>query len=101
MRGKVADGAVRAVGVIVLDPVGDDDPSLGERVELLAIKELFAEGGVEALDEAVLPRRARVDVQGLNAAQGETVAHDPRDELRAVIGADVAGGAVLRDRAGK
>jgi len=88
---------VGTVGVVVVDPAGEHDPGLGERVELLAVEELAASASVERLDEAVLPRRARVDVQGLNAAQGETVAHDPRDELRAVVRSDVLGRAVLAD----
>lgn len=101
MWGEVADGAVGSVGVVVLDPIGDDDPGFGERVELLAVKELLAEGGVERLDEAVLPGRARIDVEGLDAAQGEAVADGPGDELRPVVGADVGRRAVLADGLGE
>ena len=85
------------VGVVVVDPAGEHDPSLGERVELLAVEEFAAGAGVERLDEAVLPGRAWVDVEGLDAAQGEAVAHGPRDELRAVVRPDVLGRAVLAD----
>ena len=53
MRGKVADGAVRAVGVIVVDPAGEHDPGLGERVELLAVEELASCAGVERLDDGL------------------------------------------------
>jgi len=49
---------VRAVGVVVVDPASEHDPSLGERVELLAVEELAASASVERLDEAVLPGRA-------------------------------------------
>ncbi len=84
---EVADGSMRPVGVVVVDPFGEHDPGLGERVELLAVEELAAGAGVERLDEAVLPGRAGVDVQGLDAAQGEAVAYRPRDKLRAVVGA--------------
>ena len=97
VRREVADGAMRPVGVVVVDPAGEHDPGLGERVELLAVKELLTEGGVERFDEAVLPGRAGVDVQGLDAAQGEAVADGPGDELRTVVRPDVLGGAVLAD----
>ena len=62
-------------------------PGLGERVELRAVEGLTSCAGVEGLDEAILPRRARVDVEGLDAAQGEAVADGPGNELRAVVGA--------------
>lgn len=88
---------MRPVGVVVVDPFGEHDPGLGERVELLAVEELASCAGVERLDEAVLPGRAGVDVQGLDAAQGEAVANNPRDELRTVVRPDVLGGAVLAD----
>ena len=66
VRREVADGAVGTVGVVVVDPAGEHDPGLGERVELLAIKELFAEGGVEALDEAVFLGFAGINLMPLN-----------------------------------
>ena len=49
------------------DPVGDDYAGLGERVELLTIEALIPEAGVKGLDVAVLPGRARVDVEGADA----------------------------------
>ena len=48
------------VGVVVVDPAGEHDPGLGERVELLAVEELASCAGVERFDEAVLPGRAGV-----------------------------------------
>ena len=101
MWGEVAQGAVRAVGVVVVDPAGEHDPGLGERIELLPVEELASCAGVERLDEAVLPGRARVDVEGLDAAQGEAVADGPGDELRPVVGADVGRRAVLADGLGE
>ena len=53
--------------VVDADPVGDDDAGLGERVELLAVETLVPEAGVKGLDVAVLPGRARVDVEGADA----------------------------------
>jgi hypothetical protein len=46
---------MRPVGVVVVDPAGEHDPGLGERVELLAVEELAAGAGVKRLGEAVLP----------------------------------------------
>lgn len=56
------------VGVVVVDPAGEVDAGLGERLELHAVEELAASAGVERLDEAVLPGRAQVDVESLDAA---------------------------------
>ena len=68
VRGEVADGAVGTVGVVVVDPTGEHDPGLGERVELLAVEELVSCAGVERFDKAVLPRRAWVDVMKLRSS---------------------------------
>ena len=94
--GEVADGAMRAVGFAVVDPAGEHDPGLGEAVELHGVGELASSPGVERLGEAVLPRRVRVDVDCLDAAQGEAVADGPGDELRAVVGVGVPRGRRLR-----
>ena len=52
------------------DPVRDDYKGVGERVELLAVGALAPEAGVKGLDVAVLPGRARVDVDGADTANG-------------------------------
>lgn len=83
---------MRPVAFVVVDTGDEHDSGIGERVELLAIEALAAGAGVERLDEAVLLGRAGFDVEGLDAAQGEAVAHEPRDEL---VGTDVLGGAML------
>jgi hypothetical protein len=54
-------------------PTLDDDLGLVQRVEELAIKKLVAQARIEALDGAVLPRTARVDVGGLCANGGAKV----------------------------
>ena len=59
---QVAYSAVGTLLVVEADPVGDDDGSFGERVELLAVEALIAEAGVKGFDVAVLPRRAGGDV---------------------------------------
>jgi hypothetical protein len=44
----------------------DDDPGLSERVEDLSIKRFVAKPGVEALNEAVLPGTAPLNVSRLS-----------------------------------
>src|SRR2546423_10164857 len=53
--------------VVVASPALDDDLGLAQRVEDLAVEQLIAKAGVEALDVAVLPRTASLDVSGLGA----------------------------------
>jgi hypothetical protein len=55
-RRPVAQGGMRADGVVVPAPALDDDLGLAQAVEDLAVQELAAQAGVEALDVAVLPR---------------------------------------------
>ena len=43
------------------------------------------EATMEALDEAVLPRAARIDVNGLDAIVRQPALHLLGDELRAVV----------------
>ena len=83
------------------DPVGDDYAGLGERVELLTIEALIPEAGVKGLDVAVLPGRARIDVEGADAAVSQAVADGAGDKLGAVVGADVLGRAVGPDGLGE
>jgi len=67
---QVAHAAVRPLLVVEADPVGDDDACLREGVELLPVEALVAEARVEGLDVAVLPGRARVDVERADASGG-------------------------------
>ena len=78
-------------GIVVPAPALDDDLRLAQGVEDLAVEQLVAEPGIEALDIAVLPRAARLDVGGLGADRGDPLLHGLGDELRAVVGTDVAG----------
>src|SRR5215218_7498328 len=57
-----AEGRARADRVVVPTPALDDDLGLLERGDDLAVEQLVPELGVEALDVAVLPRRAWGDV---------------------------------------
>jgi hypothetical protein len=58
----VAQRSVRPLGVVVAPPALDDDPGLGKRVEDLSVQQFVAKPGVEALDEAVLPGTAALNV---------------------------------------
>src|SRR5437773_10057534 len=61
--------------IVMAQPAFDDDLSFSEGVEDLAIEQLIAKAGVEALDVAVLPRTAPLDIGSLGA--------DPVAERRA------------------
>ena len=87
----VADRGMRPNGVVVASPALDDDLSLAQRVEDLAIEQFVAQAGIEALDEAVLPWTASFDVGGPCAHGCDPVLHGFGDELGAVVGADVPG----------
>ena len=60
-RGAHPERGVRPAVVVVLAPVADHHPRLGQAGELLDVEQLVAHAGVEALDERVLPRRAGLD----------------------------------------
>ena len=59
--------------VVVISPVFDDDLSLLQRVEDLAIEELVPQLSIEALVVAVLPRTAGLDVEGLYIDPAEPI----------------------------
>jgi len=67
-------------------PAFDDDPSFSEGVEDLAIEQFIAKAGVEALDVAILPRTAALDIDSLGADGGDPSLDSLGDELRSVIG---------------
>src|SRR3954454_18275319 len=81
---------MRAHLVVVPAPALDHDLALAQAVEDLAIEQLVAEPGVEALDEAVLPGAAWGDVGGPGTARLDSSLDRLGHELRSVVGADVA-----------
>ena len=87
--------------VVVASPALDDDLGLAQSVEDLAIEQFIAKAGVEALDVAVLPRAARLDVGGLGADSGDPFLHGLGDELRSVVGPDVPGNAAQDEQVGQ
>jgi hypothetical protein len=57
-----------------------------------------APAGVEALDVAVLPGAAPLDVGGLGTDNRDPFLHCLGDELRSVVGPDVSGNAPRMNR---
>jgi len=53
--------------VVVVTPALEEYPRLLKRVEDLAFQQLVLQFAVQALDGAVLPRRAGLDAQRLHA----------------------------------
>jgi len=72
-------------------PALDDDHRFFERVEDLAVEQLVAQLRVEALDVAVLPRIAWLDVGRLRPDRRDPALHRPGHELGSVVRADVPG----------
>ena len=87
--------------VVVTSPALNDDLGLAQTVEDLAVEQLIAKAGVEALDIAVLPRTASLDVSGLAADSCDPFLHGLGDELRSVVGADMAGDATQHKEGGQ
>ena len=84
-RALVAKLAARSRVVVVLLVVGHDRARFGERPELLAVQTLVTEASVEALDAAVFPRAAWIDVDGLDLLFCQRALHLLGDELRTVF----------------
>jgi hypothetical protein len=65
--------------VVVASPALDDDLGLAQTVESLAVEQLIAKAGVEALDVAVLPRTTialGIFATGVAASALLILAHD-------------------------
>src|SRR5258706_7035550 len=77
------------------------DLGLAQSVENLAVEQLIAKAGVEALDVAVLPRAAPLDVGSLGTDYRDPFLHGFGDELRSVVRADVSGNAPQDEEVGQ
>ena len=75
---------MRTERVVEAPPAFHDDAGFSESVEDFAIEQLVPKPGVEALDVAVLPRAAGLDVGGPCANGGDPVLDGLRNELGAV-----------------
>lgn len=80
---------MRPDGVVVSSPVLDQYVRFPQRREDLAVQKLVPELRVEALAIAVLPWASRFDAERLDAVPAEPFPHIDRDELGAVVGANV------------
>src|SRR5690606_6590066 len=78
-------------GIVVASPCLDDDLCLGEAIEDLPVEQFIAQLGVEALAIAVLPWAARLDERGLCPYCGDPLPYGLGDELRTVVGTNMAG----------
>jgi hypothetical protein len=87
--------------VVVASPALDDDLGLAQSVENLAVEQLIAKASVEALDVAVLPGAAPLDVGGLGTDSRDPVLYRLGDELRSVVGPDVSGNAPQDEQIGQ
>src|SRR5918997_6192434 len=97
----VAERGVRAHLVVVPPPALDHDLRLAQAVEDLPVEQLVPEPGVEALDEAVLPRAARRDVGGPGTHGRDPFLDGLGHELGAVVGANVARHAAHDEQVGQ
>lgn len=75
--------------VVIVSPGRGQLPRCSQALEHFGRQELVTQPTVEALGEAVLPGAARFDVQGLDCELLGSTLNRSRDELRAMIAADV------------
>lgn len=75
---------MRSDSVVVTPPRLDQHPGFSEGVEDLAVQQLIPQRAVEALVVAVLPWRARGDVERLHADLPEPGLDGGGDELAAI-----------------
>ena len=87
--------------IVMTPPAFDDDLSFSEGVEDLAVEQLIAKAGVEALDVAILPRTAGLDIGSLGADGGDPSLDSLGDELRSIVGPDVTGTAAQDEQVGQ
>ena len=81
---------MRSDGVLVPPPPLDNDLGLLQGVEDFAIQKFIPQLGDEALAITVLPRAAGHDVRCLGAHSRDPFTQCLSDELRTVVGSDVA-----------
>ena len=74
----------------VAPPTFDDDLGLAQRIEDFAIEQFITQACVEALDVAVFPWTAWLDIGRLCADGCDPLPHGLGHELRPIVGPDVA-----------
>jgi len=80
---------MRTLCVVVIPPAIDQDLRFSKRVEDLAIKQLVSKLAIEALDESVLPRAPRFNVQRRDTDIAQPASHSLGGKLSTVVRADV------------
>ncbi len=80
---------MRADVIVLPEPLGDDHTGLVDACKPLSIQNLVPERSIEALVVAVLPGRARIDPDRLNADALKPVLKRCRRELRTIVRANV------------
>ena len=97
--GEPGEGLVWPVVVVFGSPVLEHDSGFEEVGEVLGVEAFVSEASVEGLDVGVLPGRSGLDVGGVGAPDAAPVSQRGRDELGAVVHAQMSGGASLGDEA--
>ena len=90
---------MRALLVVALAPVIDDDARLQQRLEDLAVEDLVAQGPVEPLHERVLLRAALLDEGDRDSLLGQPVDQRAGDELPPIVRTQDLGFASLPEQA--
>src|SRR5262245_66125027 len=72
---------MRPHSVVMTPPALNDDLGFAKCVEDFAVKQLVAQASIEALDVAILPWTAPLDVSGLGADRSDPVLHGVGDDL--------------------
>jgi hypothetical protein len=78
-------------GVVVFDPRLHDLSHLFQGMEQTGIQDIFPKRAVEAFDLGILHRLVRLNVSQLNAVLLSPASQALRDELRAIVHADLPG----------
>jgi hypothetical protein len=81
---------MRADGVVVMPPAFDDDLSFPQRVEDLAVEQFVSQARIKTFDKAILPGAPWRDVGGLGSHGRDPILQGFCDELRAIVGTDMA-----------
>jgi len=92
---------VRALGVVMLAPLLDDELSFLERVEDLPVEQFIAEASIEALDVSVLPGWSWLDIGRPGGDGLDPLADRFGNELRAGVGSDVGRRVALDEQVGE
>ena len=83
------EGGVRAeVVIVVRAPVFDEESGFGEGGKPMLVEAVIAEGAIEALDEGVLHRFARLHMMQSNAGALSPEVEGFAGELRAIVHGD-------------